>query len=430
MRIIASARSDVGRKRPINEDSLLSDSELDLYAVCDGMGGHAAGEVASQTATAAIRKRVQERVDAVAKAEPDRIRGLLAELMREAIEAANAAVYQVGRTDPSKLGAGTTCTALLVHAGIAALGHVGDSRLYLQRGGMFYQISNDHTFVAEGMRRGLSLEEALAQFGRNMLSRAVGPTERIEVDTLVFDLLAGDKLLLCSDGLHGYFPDTQELGSLVEPFATLAERLVDVANERGGEDNISVITLAATDEGPPTALDSLRKNRITQNLRTLGGIEILRELTYSELLELSGALVSEEHANGAVMLREGDRTAALYILVEGKAQVERGGKRVADLVAGTHFGEMALLTSRPRSATVRAVAPCRVLVLTREQLYPLFQSNPIIAVKFLWNLAVRQSLRLDEVTAWLSTGAESAPDTVVDENAAELCASPYSLRRD
>jgi serine/threonine protein phosphatase PrpC len=428
VRIIATARSDVGQKRPANEDCLLSEPELGLFVVCDGMGGHAAGEVASQTATATIRQHVEQRLESVAKAEPDRIRTALAELMREAVEAANVAVHRVGRTDPSKLGAGTTCTALLVHAGIAALGHVGDSRLYLQRGGMFYQISNDHTFVAEGMRRGLSLEEALAHFGRNMLSRAVGPTERVEVDTLVFDLLAGDKLLLCSDGLHGYFPDTQELGALIEPFATCAERLVDVANERGGEDNISVIVLSAADDGPPTAQDSMRKSRVTQNLRTLGGIEILRELTYSELLELSSALTSEEHASGAVMLREGDRTAALYILVEGKAQVERGGKRMADLVAGSHFGEMALLTSRPRSATVRAVAPCRVLVLTREQLYPLFQSNPVIAVKFLWNLAVRQSLRLDEVTAWLSTGAESAPDTVVDDAAADLCASPYSLK--
>jgi hypothetical protein len=229
---------------------------------------------------------------------------------------------------------------------------------------------------------------------------------------------------MCSDGLHGYFQSSRELGELLDPVAGAADRLIDVANERGGEDNISVIVLSASEDVPPAEHDAANKTRITQNLRTLGGVEILRELSYPELLELSSALESEQYEAGAVILREGDTSAALYILVEGKAQVERGGKRLAELVAGSHFGEMALLTNRPRSATVRAVEACRVLVLTREKLYPLFQNNPVIAVKFLWNLAVRQSLRLDEVTSWLSSGTELAPDTVVDETAA----SPFSMR--
>jgi serine/threonine protein phosphatase PrpC len=428
VQIVAVGASDVGQHRQGNEDSFLVDEALGLFVVCDGMGGHAAGEVASGLAVESICERVQARLPSVTALEPDHRPAAMAELMRDAVERANAKVHALGK-DPKKHGAGTTCTALLIHGDNAAMAHVGDSRLYLQRQGQVNQISNDHTFIAEAMRRGLSYEDALAQFGRNMLSRAVGPAEHVDIDTLAFDVLPGDRLVLCSDGLHGYFDDPREIGAHLSPPTTAPKRLVALANERGGEDNITVVVVEAVADAHATAQESMRLSRVTQNLQALKGIELLRELTYSEVLEIASAARHEEVGPGHVVLREGDPSSALYIIATGKVEVERGGKKLADLGPGSHFGEMALLTNRPRSATVKSVEPCRLLVLGREQMYPLFQTNPIIAVKFLWNLAVRQSLRLDEATEWLSHAGEVAPDTLIDSPPHDLCASPYSLGR-
>jgi PPM family protein phosphatase len=428
VKIVAQGNSDVGRVREGNEDSFLVDSELGLHVVCDGMGGHAAGEVASRLAVDAVRTHVEKSLAELDQLPELRIPTALTDLMKGAVEYANARVHEL-KDDPARRGAGTTCTALLIRGNTAAMAHVGDTRLYLRRGGRLYQISNDHTFIAEGMRRGMTFEEALTQFGMNMLSRAVGPTERVEVDTLSFELLPGDVLLLCTDGLHGYFHDLAELQEKLEPTNTASARLVALASERGGEDNITALVVEARAEKDATVTESTRASRVTQNLRALGGIELLHELTYSELLQVSNAFRSEEHPADAVVLKAGDASAALYIIASGKVQVERGGKRLAELGPGSHFGEMALLTNRPRSATVRTLEPCRLLVLDRGELYPLFQANAIVAVKFLWSLCVRQSLRLDEASEWLSSSSDKAPDTVVDHSLAELFASPYSQRR-
>lgn len=428
MRVIAKSKTDVGRRRQGNEDALLSDESIGLYVVCDGMGGHAAGEVASNTAIETIAERVRGRLPSIGELDVERRPAALAEMLRDAVERANARVYGLGADDPSKRGAGTTCTALVVHGGKAALAHVGDTRLYLLRGGQIHQISNDHTFLAEAMRRGMAREEAIQHIPTNMLSRAVGPNQHVDIDTLTFDLLPGDKLLLCTDGLHGYFVEPSALAPYLDDVATAPNRLVDAANEAGGEDNISVIALEVVTEAPPAVEDSIRLSRVTQALHALSGIEVLRELTYSELLEVTTALRSEDVEAGTVVLREGETSAAFYIIASGRASVERGGKRLAELSQGSHFGEMALLTNRPRSATIVTLEPCRLLVLTREALYPLFQHNPVLAVKFLWNLGVRQSLRLDETTEWLSNGREAAPDTLVERWGDELLVSPFSQR--
>lgn len=429
MRVIAKAKTDVGRRRQGNEDAIFTDEGLGLFVVCDGMGGHAAGELASGTAVEVIAERVRARLPSISELEPELRAAALAELLRDAVERANARVNALGEENPAHRGAGTTCTALAVLRGVSALAHVGDTRLYLLRGGQIHQISNDHTFLAEAMRRGMSREEAIQHIPTNMLARAVGPNKHVDIDTLTFDLLPGDKLLLCTDGLHGYFVDPNELLPYLENTATAPERLVETANQRGGEDNISVIVLEVAPDAPTEVEDSIRLSRVTQALRALTGIEVLRELSYSELLEVTGALRSEDVDAGTVILREGEASAAFYIVAAGRASVERGGKRLAEIGHGSHFGEMALLTNRPRSATVVALEPSRLLVLTREALYPLFQHNPVLAVKFLWNLGVRQSLRLDETTEWLSTGREAAPDTLVERWGDELVASPFSRRR-
>lgn len=423
MRLLATGKTDLGRRRDQNEDALLVDDELGLYVVCDGMGGHAAGEVASRTAIETIRARVRVRLPSVVAIEPPERRvAALAELLRDAVERANAKIFGFGARDPEQRGAGTTCTALLVSGSAAVLAHVGDSRLYLLRGDGCHQISTDHTFIAEALRRGLRGPE-LAHLSPNMLTRAVGPHERVDIDTLTFELVPGDRLVLCSDGLHGYLKHAGDLAVGHGDVAGAAERLVALANERGGEDNISVVVIEAVDE--PAEEETARISHVAEDLRALSEIELLSELTYAELLQVAAALRTQEHERDEVVFREGDVGSALHIVAAGSVHVERGGTRLTRLSAGSHFGEMALLTARPRSATVRVVEPCRLLVLDRDALFALFRESPVIAVKFLWRLAARQSLRLDETTEWLRAGGDLAPDTAVSS---DRLASPFSRK--
>lgn len=422
------AQTDVGQKRDHNEDHFVRSDELGLYIVCDGMGGHAAGEVASALAAKTIVDLVQKELGKAQHETPlDAASAAhLADVMRRAGEGANTAVYELGKTDTRTRGSGTTCTALCIRGGRGVLTHVGDSRLYLLRSGELHQLSFDHSFVAEAIRRGVDPAEAEANFPSNLLTRAIGPLERIQVDTLEFEVIPHDVFLLCSDGLHGYFPDAAELAQLLaaEP-AGVPQQLVQLANDRGGADNITCIVVRTRD----TAHDAAgRMSRVHEDLSALSAMELFSELTYPELLEVAGALRSEERKKGEVILGEGDVSRSLYVIASGTVEVRRGGTLLTTLGAGSHFGEMALLTNRPRSATIRTTESCRLLALDQEQLYPLFQQSPVIGVKFLWKLSQVQSLRLDEATLWTRPG----PDTEVRpprlESTQELFPPPFSRR--
>ncbi len=390
MRLRVGGASDVGQVRGHNEDAWLSDDALGLHIVCDGMGGHAAGEVASHKTCEVLQTMVRERNPKDAAE--------AAEVLRLAVEEANRAIYAMGTEDKSKKGAGTTCTAILVRGGRAAMAHVGDSRLYLLRNGELHQLSRDHTFVAEAVRHGiLTPEQALESEHGNIVTRAVGPQERVIVDTLIFDVLAGDTLLLCSDGLHSYFPKAAELRDrLGAELEGLAEGLVATANERGGDDNITALVVGARAEVPEPAADRARTTEVTANFAALRHILLFSELDMAELAHIASALETKSVAAGGMILSQGAMTDGLFVLVEGTAVVNRDGQEIARLEAGAHFGEMALLNQKARSASVLAQTDCRLLRLSRDAFCNAVQQNSIIGVKFLWRLAQTLSLRLDE----------------------------------
>lgn len=404
MKVTTSALTDVGQVRDHNEDNFLCDPELGLYVVCDGMGGHAAGEVASKLAVETIVGRVRAERDAIQAAGAADNRDELARIMRQAVETANSEVHGLGKSKSEHAGAGTTCTALLATQSVGVLAHVGDSRLYLARSGKVSQLSNDHTFVAEAIRRGvLSPEEAEDSDVSHLLTRAIGPQPEVHVDTLVFDPLPGDTLLLCSDGLHNYFPERDELaGHLGGDTEGLADRLIGVANERGGADNITAIAVRVL---KPASEDALRRTQDAhQSFDALRHIALLSDLTTAELMVVREALTTEVHPADTVIVEEGETSAAMYVIVKGSLEVRRAGKPLAFLDSGSHFGEMAILTNSPRSATVRAASPALLLVLRRDRLYELIQRNPLVGVKFLWRLAQVQSLRLDDATMPIEKG--------------------------
>jgi protein phosphatase len=237
MRLLIGAASDVGRVREGNEDAYLVDDAMGLVAVADGMGGHRAGEVASATALEALRA-------AITSGRP----------LREAIEDANRAVFTKSLTDTSLRGMGTTLTAgTLVSGGTVLVGHVGDSRAYLFHDGELEQVTIDHSLVEELVREGrLTADEAAVHPQRSIITRALGVDESVEVDVYPVTLSPGDRLLLCSDGLTGMVHADTIAATLrrEDDPARAAQQLVDAANAAGGEDNITVLVVAVTDEAP------------------------------------------------------------------------------------------------------------------------------------------------------------------------------------
>ncbi len=195
-----------GMVRDHNEDKFLVDNDLGLYVVCDGIGGHQSGEVAAQRAVEFVRSRVANSVDVLTRFRQDPPEDSeIIRFMEELVQGACLEISRLGGSKVEYLQMGTTLTALIQIAGRAIMGHVGDCRLYLIRDEQAYQLSDDHTYAGDLMRMGvIAPEEVKTHKYSNVLTRSVGPREAVRVDTLLFDLLPADTLLLCSDGLSSY----------------------------------------------------------------------------------------------------------------------------------------------------------------------------------------------------------------------------------
>ena len=235
----------VGKKRPHNEDAFLNNDDIFLYLVADGMGGHAAGEVASHEAVDTIFGMVKRGVGSLPPLgdgrDPAAVHAV-SRLMESAVQAATYMVHSMAQLDATKSGMGTTMSALLLHDGFAVTAQVGDSRIYLVRHGEAHQLTEDHTYVNWQVRAGMITEaEAALSPKRNVITRSVGNHEYVEVDVRVVPLYAGDRMLVCSDGLHGYLRDGDIEPIVALGIAEAAARLIDLANNRGGKDNITVV---------------------------------------------------------------------------------------------------------------------------------------------------------------------------------------------
>ena len=222
--------TDTGRQREANEDALFA--RAPVFAVADGMGGAQAGEVASRMAVEAFESLTEVDEDA-----PER-------LLRGTVEDANQRIFELAQGDSSRSGMGTTLTAAIVHGDEISFGHVGDSRAYVYRDGELKQVTNDHSLVEELRRQGrLTRDQAAEHPQRSVITRALGPEPRVEVDTLTLRAQPGDVYLLCSDGLTTMLSD-EDLKAVLGRGAELertARWLVKAANDRGGRDNISVV---------------------------------------------------------------------------------------------------------------------------------------------------------------------------------------------
>ena len=245
LRRTGTGLSDVGRKRQSNEDAFFFDDRLGLYIVGDGMGGHAAGEIASQEAVETVYGMVKRGIGNLHElADPlveEDVRAA-SRLMESAIQAATYMVFSMAEMDRGKTGMGTTLSALLVLGEFAVTAQVGDSRIYKVNGETVEQLTEDHTLIAWQLKQGLiAPQEAKKSPHRNVITRAVGNRDYVQVDTGLSKLKQADKYLLCSDGLHGYLRESD-----IAPIANLGgeeavKKFIGLANERGGKDNITAI---------------------------------------------------------------------------------------------------------------------------------------------------------------------------------------------
>jgi PPM family protein phosphatase len=241
--IEAFGLSHTGWVRAANEDAYLVRPDLGLFAVADGMGGAAAGEIASRMAIDAVRGEIEDS----GAVEPARAGPLL---LLGGVELANVLIYAMGQGDARKRGMGTTFTGMLVFGGRVAIAHVGDSRAYRLRGPRFESLVEDHTWVAAMVQAGaMTPEEAATSELRSKLVRAVGVEAQVQVDTRLALAEPGDVYLLSSDGLHGVIGDDAIAGVLraEHDLTCTAQRLIDRALDAGGPDNITVVLVRIGD---------------------------------------------------------------------------------------------------------------------------------------------------------------------------------------
>ncbi len=239
----AAGLTDVGRVRVSNEDSFGFDQQLGIFVVCDGMGGHAAGEVASQIAVETVLAYFREHPPTVQDAVIDDA-PLGARLLAEAVKKANDAILEYADAHKNTSGMGTTLVAARFADGNVSIANVGDSRIYLLRDGELHQLTEDHSLVMEQVRRGmLTLEQAKQSSAQNIITRALGTDDTTLPDLGEFPAQAGDILLLATDGVLRHVEDKviRDILMQITSLKAACATLIDAANEGGGDDNSTCI---------------------------------------------------------------------------------------------------------------------------------------------------------------------------------------------
>ena len=245
--------TDVGMVRDHNEDAIGSNAEIGLLVLADGMGGYNAGEVASGIAVQTITELACEGANRETRNEVDPHSGMMRQtiILRDAISRANKIIYQTAQSQTNCEGMGTTLVAAMFYDNRISIAHVGDSRAYRLRGGNFEQLTMDHSLLQELVDRGFySEEEAQRSTNRNYVTRALGVEPSVDVEVQEFDVLPGDVYLLCSDGLPDMVED-DDIHLTIKTFNasldTVGQQLVQLTNDHGGRDNVSIILAQVTD---------------------------------------------------------------------------------------------------------------------------------------------------------------------------------------
>jgi serine/threonine protein phosphatase PrpC len=253
MRLRACGKTHVGMRRKVNQDAFLIDEELGFFIVADGMGGHAGGEIASQETVDAVHDMIVRNrgqiEDFAGKPISQESSHAICRLLESSVQSATYMVYGMAEQSPAHQGMGTTVSAMLIAGAFAITAQVGDSRIYCVRDGETLQLTEDHTLVNWQIREGvITREQAEHAPYKNIITRAVGSKDYVDVDTQILSVRVNDQFLLCSDGLHGYLERDEISEIFAGDFDAICGRMIDLANDRGGKDNITSVAVTILDD--------------------------------------------------------------------------------------------------------------------------------------------------------------------------------------
>lgn len=238
----AFAKTDIGKARDMNQDYYYiptQEEELPLYILADGMGGYQGGEIASKLATTAVKNYITSNFDKIEKEKEE-----ILKLVQSAMEYANMVVYEKSKEDKDLEGMGTTLEVCLIYNNKAYIGHVGDSRIYRIRREFMRKLTHDHSYVEKLVKDGtISKEEAMHHPKKNMLMKALGCTAFVEPDVMIKGFIKDDRILMCSDGLTNMLTDEQIYEIVKQEGQQAPNKLIEMANEAGGYDNITAIII-------------------------------------------------------------------------------------------------------------------------------------------------------------------------------------------
>lgn len=395
------ATTDTGLARDHNEDNFLVDRELGLFVVCDGMGGHAAGEVASAMCIQVISESISANQEILDDYERNpghtSTQDAVLDLLDRAITQACRRIFESAESNPERHGMGTTCCALLLLGGRGFIGHVGDSRIYHLRDGVAEQLTLDHSFLNEMIRQGRA-KEGDSIPNQNAVTRAVGVRAAVEVDTFDIEVKEDDFFIICSDGLSGYFDDEAQIIDLidVDDLEGSTYRCIEHALNGGGRDNITaILARVGRVDGPRrVVMDS-------ETLRALKGCDYFAHATPSEFSQLCD--IAERHLfeAGEVIIEPNRPAEFLCLIINGSVGVVGDKVSATVLDAGDTFGEMSLFGEPKGREGFEALSPTRLVVFQRSSLFALLRARPPLAAKVLFGLASSMSAQLRRVPAEL-----------------------------
>ena len=381
MKITAATGTDVGLKRKNNEDKIHSEVDKGLFIVCDGMGGHSGGEVAAEEAAEEISASIwMNTIKINTLPSVDGGPNTAERVIADAINSASRSIYKMATADESLAGMGCTASLLLFNDEKAIMGHIGDSRVYLRRGGSIELLSRDHTVAREASPEIDDFEINRRAFS-NVLTRCVGMHEAVVPDTLTIGLLPGDTFLICSDGLSNYFESYEQIEEIISgaDLNRNMESLLQFARAAGGEDNISAI-IVRVEGGHAKSIEAAK-----ELLKLMKTTPLFDSATLSQRTRITEACQTVEFDKNQEIVSRETSCGGFYVVLNGKLSLIAGNDS-EELEKGDYFGEVALIRDRVSDIRIVGVEAGQVLYLSREAFEGIALRWPRLARKLQRNL--------------------------------------------